>query len=349
MKRIYAIIYAVIVLAMTACNVCPDVITIRGDRLHVQGIALDRKEKCMYCSFTSAFYKTDLKGNIIGSVTGINGHLGAMTFDPEGRRIYASLEIKDDAIGQGVSDAIGAKRHEKDHGRFYIAEFDVDRICGTDSSFEDVVTLHPVTEAAEDYLATVEMDGKIYGHRYGCSGIDGITIGPEVGSKSSAPTRLYVAYGVYGDTLRCDNDHNILLCYRLDDLKTPEHKYFVHTGNTRYGVQNLAYDPHTHKMFMAVYKGRKSKYPNHRLFALDMGQSPFRGPLEDVPYEDGPREQLTVCGGWDFKWGSTGLCPLGDGRWYISENSKVEGQQICNATMYIWQDGPVPFRPSAKP
>ena len=88
----------------------PDVIHINGGRLHVQGIALDQKEDCMYCSFTSAFYKTDLQGNIIGSITGINGHLGAMTFDPGSRKVYASLEIKNDAIGRGIADVLGARR-----------------------------------------------------------------------------------------------------------------------------------------------------------------------------------------------------------------------------------------------
>jgi hypothetical protein len=86
-------------IAMTACKPdYPAVIHVDGGRLHVQGIALDMKSELLYCSFTSAFFKTDLSGNIIGSVTGINGHLGAMTFDAKSRKVYASLEIKDDAI-----------------------------------------------------------------------------------------------------------------------------------------------------------------------------------------------------------------------------------------------------------
>ena len=44
----------------------PDVIHLEGGKLHIQGIALDQKENCLYSSFTSAFFKSDLNGNYIG-------------------------------------------------------------------------------------------------------------------------------------------------------------------------------------------------------------------------------------------------------------------------------------------
>ena len=109
----------------------PEVIHVNGDRFHVQGIAFDQKKSCLYCSFTSTFLKTDLQGNIIGSITGINGHLGAMTFNPKTRKVYASLEIKNDAIGRNISDGLGVKRHEESQSGFYIAEIDVDKILST--------------------------------------------------------------------------------------------------------------------------------------------------------------------------------------------------------------------------
>lgn len=349
MKKIVFLLAAVILAACQAPKEYPEVIRIEGGKLHVQGIALDQKEDCMYCSFTSAFFKTDLQGNIVGSVTGINGHLGAMTFDPNGRRVYASLEIKDDAIGRGVAKALGAQEHKREQSRFYVAEIEVDKITGLEMKFEDVITLHPIEEAGRDYLDKVEMDGKEYEHRYGCSGIDGVTIGPAFGSGSRKADHLYVAYGVYGDTTRVDNDHNILLCYSLKDLSKPVHKYFVHTGNTRYGVQNIAYDSHSDRLYLAVYKGSKRQYPNYGMFVLDMAQEPFMAPLKDVPYESGEVEQLKVSEGWHFKWGSTGLCPLGDGRWFISENSKIDGNQICDARQYILSgDGEKPFTPYVK-
>lgn len=102
-----------LLLAVSCQAKYPEVIHLEGGKLHIQGIALDKKEKCLYCSFTSAFFKCDLEGNVIGSVTGINGHLGAMTYEPRSKKVYASLEIKDDEIGRGVSDALGAERHEK--------------------------------------------------------------------------------------------------------------------------------------------------------------------------------------------------------------------------------------------
>lgn len=51
-------------------------------------------------------------------------------------------------------------------------------------------------------------------------------------------------------------------------------------------------------------------------------------------------EQVDVCGGWHFKWGSTGLCPLGDGRYYVSENSKTDEGHVCDAVMYMSSDDP---------
>jgi hypothetical protein len=324
-----------IILAAAGCRVdYPEVITIEGGRLHVQGIALDKAEECMYCSFTSAFFKTDLNGNIIGSITGINGHLGAMTFDPHGRKVYASLERKDDEIGRGISRTLGAEAYDKNESGFFIAEIDVDKITGMDIPFEDAIELHPVVDAVKDYLDTVEVDGKVLEHRYGCSGIDGITLGPAFGSKGRKPDHLYIAYGVYGDTTRIDNDHNILVCYSLKDLSKPVNKYFIHTGNTRYGVQNMAYDKASRKIYLAVYKGNKSQYPNYDLFSLDIDQLPYKAPLENVPYESENVEHLNYTEGWHFKWGSTGLCPLGDDRWYISENRKIDGVQVCQATIY---------------
>ena len=337
-KRVILALLAIFCISTKVTATYPEVIHINGGRLHVQGIALDQKNMCMYCSFTSAFYKTDLQGNIIGSVTGINGHLGAMTFEPRSRKVYASLEIKNDAIGKGIADVIGAKRHEDSQSRFYIAEIDVDKVTSLEMEFDKVVKLHLVEDAGRDYLATVKVGDKELKHRYGCSGIDGITVGPEFGKRSKRPTHIYVAYGIYSDTLRQDNNYNILICYDLKKMDKVKHKYFIYTGNTTYGVQNLAYDPHSGRMYMAVYPGKKSSFPNYKLFALDMKQNPFKAELKDVPYESSAVEQLKVTGNWHFKWGSTGLCPLGDGRYYISHNGKDANGQYCKATMYIYSD-----------
>lgn len=322
-----------LLLAVSCQTKYPEVIHLEGKKLHIQGLALDKKEKCLYCSFTSAFFKCDLEGNVIGSVTGINGHLGAMTYEPKSKKVYASLEIKDDEIGRGVSDALGAERHEKAASRFYVAEIDVRKIDRLEVPFEDAMTLHPIEEVAKDYLDTVEVNGVTLEHKYGCSGMDGVAIAPGFGAKGKEKF-LYVAYGVYGDTTRVDNDYNILLCFRMDDLAKPVHKYFVKTGNTRYGVQNMTYDADSERLYLAVYKGSKSQYPNYSLFSLDIHQKPFMGKLENVPYEENEVEQVSVTEGSFFKWGSTGLYSFGDGRWYISKNGKKDGYQFSDVTLF---------------
>ena len=322
-----------LLLAVSCQTKYPEVIHLEGKKLHIQGLALDKKEKCLYCSFTSAFFKCDLEGNVIGSVTGINGHLGAMTYEPKSKKVYASLEIKDDEIGRGVSDALGAERHEKAASRFYVAEIDVRKIDRLEVPFEEAMTLHPIEEVAKDYLDTVEVNGVTLEHKYGCSGMDGVAIAPGFGAKGKEKF-LYVAYGVYGDTTRVDNDYNILLCFRMDDLAKPVHKYFVKTGNTRYGVQNMTYDADRERLYLAVYKGSKSQYPNYSLFSLDIHQKPFMGKLENVPYEENEVEQVSVTEGSFFKWGSTGLYSFGDGRWYISKNGKKDGCQFSDVTLF---------------
>ena len=106
---------------------------------HVQGIAYDEEKNCMYMSFTSRFVKVDMQGNILGSIDRIQGHLGAMTFDPVGRKVYASLECKDDQIGQGIAKTLGVDVVTE--SVFYIAIIDVDKLTtlGADPETGDVL------------------------------------------------------------------------------------------------------------------------------------------------------------------------------------------------------------------
>ena len=178
---------------------------------------------------------------------------------------------------------------------------------------------------------------------------------------------------VYGDTLRTDNDYQVLLAYDTKGWKrfeqplsqgslhksgpaAPDHKYFVRTGNTSWGIQNLAYDPASGNCYAAVYKGKKSQYPNYSLFVIDGGKPARRELLQgfDTPTE-GEVLSLVPAGksaggiyGWDFKWGTTGLCPLGGGYFYISQNarSKETKQQSSTVRLYRWTgDADAPFRP----
>lgn len=340
---------------------------------HVQGIAVDLERGYIYFSFTTKLLKMDLAGNLIGSVDGLTGHLGCLTMNPADGRVYGSLEYKDDAIGKGIRKTLDGESEGVDQTGFYIAVFDVDRIVRPDMDAERdrVMTAVYVKEAVDDYFAETVNGGRTVVHRFGCSGIDGVTFAPRFGSGEEGDW-LYVAYGIYGDTLRTDNDYQVLLAYDTKEWKryeqplsqsnlhksgpaAPDRKYFVRTGNTSYGIQNLAYDPASGNLYAAVYKGKKPHYPNWSLFVIDGSKPARRESLQgfDTPTEG---EVLSLVeagnpdggiGGWNFKWGATGLCPLGGGYFYISENarSKETRQQSSTVRLYEWTgDAATPFR-----
>ncbi len=331
----------------------PVEIYVEGGKNHVQGIAYDKTAGQMYFSFTTSFLKTDREGKVVGSIDRIQGHLGAMTFNPSDRKVYASLECKDDVIGAGLSS------FAKGRSMFYIAIIDVDKVTevGMDSENNDAFGIVCVKDATRDYHMTGFAD-RDYEHFYGCSGIDGITIAPKLGKKGGK-NYLYVAYGIYGDKTRNDNNHQVLLRYDMGKLNEyagkvkfgdfyglgpakPLDKYFAYTGNTEWGVQNLAYDAETGKMFMAVYKGRKSIFPNYDIFVFDVAEKPVRRQLAGVLYD---RTRHPVIGsfekpvpGFYFKYGSTGICPVGGGLFYFAEPGKAPetGVQYSRTHLYRW-------------
>ena len=328
---------------------------VEGGAHHVQGIAYDADAGKMYFSFTTSFIVTDLKGEVKGSLEHIQGHLGAMVFDRSSRKVYASLECKDDVIGQGLSD------FAKGHSMFYIAIIDVDKVTskGMDSENNEAFKIVCVREATKDFnLKGFGPKGEEYDHFYGCSGIDGVAIAPKLGRKGGKDY-LYVAYGIYGDTTREDNDSQILLRYDMRDLDAlagqvkfgefysegpakPLDKYFVYTGNTNWGVQNMAYDHSSGKMFLFVYKGAKERFSNYSAFTFDVSTRPVKRGIPGVPYDTSRHK---VVGSWEdpvtglfFKYGSTGVSPLGDGRFFFSENGRSEatGNQYCRVWAYRW-------------
>lgn len=330
---------------------------------HVQGIAVDQRKGFMYFSFTNLLVKTDLRGNPVGSVSGFTGHLGDLDFNEKDGRVYGSLEYKEQES-------------------FYIAIFDVDRITrmDMDAQSSDVVSTVYLKEVVDDYVADMNGDGRFDGnigdtpdHRYGCSGIDGVSFGPEFGRKDGRQ-RLTVAYGVYSNVTRQDNDHQVILQYDVRHWKKYERpltenaphksgpgevdgKYFAYTGNTTYGVQNLEYDAHTGNWMMAVYKGAKPQFPNYSFFIVDGSRRPRTGPIVGQPTpEQGKLLSLAPGGlqhepsgvrGWEFG-GQYGLAALGDGRYYVSKAGTVtEGgvtKQTSHAQLYRWTgQAPTPF------
>lgn len=325
---------------------------------HIQGIAVDTEQKYMYYSYTTMLIKTDMQGNIVGSVTGLLGHLGDLDFNDADGRLYGSLEYKNDAIGQGILRM--EKSERKLQTAFYIAIFDVEKITreGMDAEKDGIMTTVFLPTVLEDYLAEVlTAEGK-QNHRLGCSGIDGVTFGPKLGKKGGKQY-LTVGYGVYGDTDRSDNDYQVLLQYdvskwakyekplsqeemHLQGPAKPAGQYFVKTGNTTYGVQNFDYDASSHSWMMAVYKGNKKHFPNYTFFAADGAARPVKQALEGVPYiKKAKVVALKAAGkqqgdirGWDWGVGSTGMCSLGDGYFYLSHNYKIEAGQGSIIRLY---------------
>lgn len=326
---------------------------------HCQGIAIDTQREYMYFSFTTALIKTDLAGNVIGSVTGLLGHLGCIDFNDEDGCVYGSLEYKNDPIGQGILKHAGVSRTLQT--AFYIVAFDVEKISRMemDACTDGVMTSVYLREVVEDYSASVQNEGRTVEHRHGCSGIDGITFGCIPGT---ATRRLFVAYGVYGDNSRTDNDYQVILCYDTADWKQyeqplsqqnmhesgpekPEHKFFVYTGNTTWGVQNLEYDEKTGHLLMAVYCGKKECFPNYNLYIINGSKAPCLNVLGGVePEMNGGMLTLLDNGtgeetpGWRFPHGSTGICSLGDGRFYVSLHGKENGLHYTNVQLFSWNE-----------
>jgi hypothetical protein len=341
---------------------------------HVQGIAVDLQGGYIYYSFTTLLAKYDFSGKLIGTLVGWTGHLGDLDFSSRDGRVYGSLEYKKD-------------------NAFYIAIIDVSRIDreGIDAAKSDLFRTVYLSEVANDYTADMNGDGQFDGddgkfsshvadspdHRYDCSGIDGVSFGPEFGH-TDGPHYLTVAYGIYGNLTRTDNDHQVLLQYDITDwaryarplTEAAPHrsgpaavhgKYFVHTGNTTYGVQNLCYDEAQHRWFMGVYQGKKPHYPNYLLYAVDARTTPKMGDLVGVAgpggkgtekgllldlADDGLKDATTGIRGWKQK-ADVGFQPIGHGLFYLCVNSGGKGKQTGEITLYRWTGEPAaPFVPA---
>ncbi|MCF3109257.1 hypothetical protein LL912_10745 [Niabella sp. CC-SYL272] len=362
---------------LPSLSALPRKIYLEDGNFHVQGVVVDVKRGYAYFSFTTKLVKTDLKGRVIGSVDGFIGHLGCLDVNPDDGRVYASLEYKNDNIGKGILKGLGSgvnPDEAKDHeSSFYIAIFDGDKITRPGMSAEKEHVIHTVylKEVADDYKAMVTNKGKQVEHRYGCSGIDGIAFGPQFGKKGGR-NFLNLAYGIYGDTGRTDNDYQVILQYDANSLRQyerplsqngfnktgpekPLNKYFVYTGNTSYGIQNLEYDPNTGYWLAAVYKGKKAWFPNYSLFAIDGSRGPESQVLKGFDNaEKGHVLQLAAAGmydqnsgvyGWLFPWGATGMHALGHGYFYISQNGITKDKkQYCDLRLYRWAgQGGAPF------
>ena len=365
MKRTLFVLLGALLMALsvTAQNVSnlPKILHTEGWRAgHVQGIAVDTKQQYVYLSFTTMLVKLDMQGDVVGTVKGILGHLGCLEFNDEDGRLYGSLEYKNDAIGRGILKQEGVSK-QLETG-FYVAIFDVDKITRENMSAEHdgVMTSVLLKTVVEDFKAEVkDFNGKTLEHRHGCSGFDGISFGPAF--DGSGKRMLTVAYGIYGDKDRADNDYQVLLQYDTKDWakyeapllqdnmhkqgpKKPHGKYFVFTGNTTWGVQNLEYDKSSNRWFLACYLGTKAAYSNFTLFCVDGSRRAVKGELRGVAYQklgavltlaeggvvDAKNSEIR---GWHNKLGAYGIHALGDGYFYITSAGKTEAGR--SATLHL--------------
>ena len=351
-------------MVQTPLGLLPTSVYYETGKHHVQGVAVDTKNKCVYFSFTTSLIKTDYAGRLLGSVTGLSCHLGCIDLDPETGKIYGSMEYKDDVIGQGISGA-SAKQREN---TFYIGIFDTKKIDrpNIDAATGGVFKAAYLQEVVKMYEEKVVQGNKTLEHRYGCSGIDGVAVGPQFGQQGGKKI-LNVAFGIYGDNNRTDNDYQIILQYdpaKLEKVARPldkgfhhigpkkaQKRFFAYTGNTTWGVQNLEYDKYKGYWFMAAYNGKKPHFPNYSLFAVDGSKKAIKQTLRGFDpqekglvvslAEDGLKDMASGIRGWNFKYGSTGIESLGGGYYYFSKPSKTKQKiQCCTLTLYKWTGNP---------
>ena len=179
---------------------------------HLQGIAMDDEGRYMYYSFTDRLIKADMRtGEIVGSVTGLlaggiyggGAHMGCLAYHDG--KVYGSLEYK---------------AAEK----FYVAVFDCAAITRMDMDYKTpgVMTTMYMDEVVRDYVCELSAGEHnnapdSMGHRFGCSGIDGITFGPVPGEADKG-VRMLLSYGIYSNPQRQDNDYQVVLAFDPKDF-----------------------------------------------------------------------------------------------------------------------------------
>lgn len=333
---------------------------------HIQGFAFDAKGY-LYCSFTTELAKYDPEGNLVGSVRGMAGHLGCLAIGPDDR-IYGSLEYADDECTVACLEWSG--RQAINEIAFYIAIFDGDKITrmNMDAYADGIMETVYLPRVVHDYVYEQTCDdGSILKHKYGCAGIDGVTFAPLPGEEKGSRKYLHVAYGIYDDVTRRDNDYQIIHAYDtthwhkyeqlLDEQNlhksgpiAPHEEYFIYTGNTTYGVQNLEYDEEQGFMFMTVYRGKKPTMPNYPLYIADWTKKPVSEKIAGYgeTKEVVPLVKRGLCDasgriwGWEFPYGSTGIVSLGEGLFYISQEGEYKEGFDSVISLYRWT-GEAPY------
>ena len=250
-----------------------------GGSSHLQGICVDEKLEYMYFSYTTALAKIDIKtGELVASVV----NFGPGSFNVEGGAHLGCIDYYDGHI-------YGSLEYKTPGKKFFLAIFDAAEMTevgmdvnemAEDQKVVNGVLLSEPTMDFRDPLDTEVFTGQdAYGdatneenngHRFACSGIDGVTMGKWPGGGDDE-IYMIVAYGVYGGGKfenRYDNMYNVLQFYKLSDLNgkrglereigegealTAARTLYVYTGNTQYGAQNIEYEWDTGDIALYTY------------------------------------------------------------------------------------------------
>ena len=123
--------------------------------------------------------------------------------------------------------------------------------------------------------------------------------------------------------------------------------FYAYTGNTRWGVQNLDYDPAKNVYMMCVYTGKKEQFPNYPMFLIDASKSPEYKALIGREGEFGNvfalaegnvRDEKTGVCGTNYSYGSTGIASLGADEngvsyYYVSYDGNGEDGNYANVRL----------------
>ncbi|MBQ8504387.1 MAG: hypothetical protein IJ491_08965 [Clostridia bacterium] len=316
------------------------------DVKHCQGIAIDKKNQFIYYSYTHTFVKCDFAGNVLGTITGIKGHLGDICFNEEDGRVYASLNAP-------------SKR------ALYIAIIDVDNLdeiglkavkCGL------IRTVH-LHEVWNDRHTTVSLESGDVQQRYGVGGTDGVCFGPSF--MTGEGNYLTVGCGTKIQPERPDNDYQVILQYDVTawwnvyaqplSYKQYHHtgpythdgKYFVYTGHTTSGIQTMVYFDELNMWLLSVYPTRKKQFNPYTLFVIDGDVKPYKAELIGQPekdeqyvltlYSDGDYDKKHGIYGWYSTNGNKGIEYMGDGLFYVIHPFKTWYKtQTAVAYLYVW-------------
>lgn len=324
-----------------------------GDRdiKHCQGIAVDKDNGFMYYSYTTMLIKCDFDGNIVASVTGIDGHMGDITYNKADGKIYC---------GYYATGRTG----------FYVYIFDTKKITKMNMKpTSDIVRSVYVKEAYEDLLYSWVQENddgtkKTMYHRYNVSGIDGVTMGPDFSQNDKSKEYLTVAYGIMYDTDRKDNNYQVLLQYDItgwwdkygQPYSTKPHrvgpdkcaKYFVYTGNTKYGVQTMEYFDELNIWLLNCYKGEKNEFNKYTFFAIDGDFKPKKQKLKGMYepqtgnvltlYTDGHHDKKHEIWGYYSKYGVQGVAYMGDGLFYVCQPYKTwTDKKLAICYLNVWK------------